>query len=138
MIALALVAGLTGPLAALDPWVGHCWVAEITPDTTDRHCFTAVYGGAHVRDAHDVVKNGKTVYSGETLYSVEGGKIVFTYWNSLGGVMRGGMTPGPELRFTMKAAKAGDPDSATVWRRTADGYETKTSGKIRRFRRDDR
>lgn len=138
MIVLALAAALSGPLSALEPWLGHCWVTEVAPGTTDRHCFASVYGGAHVRDTHEVVANGKTVYAGETLYSVEDGRITFTYWNSLGAVMRGGMTPGSELRFTMKAAKPGAPDSATVWRRTADGYETQTGETIRRFRRDDR
>ena len=56
---------------------------------TDVHCFAAVYGGEHVRDRHVVKVGGKTVYAGETLYSVEDGKISFTYWNSLGGVGHG-------------------------------------------------
>jgi len=45
-----------------------------------------MYGGAHVRDRHEVKENGKTVYAGETIYSADGPDVVFTYVNSLGGV----------------------------------------------------
>lgn len=141
MIALILSLALAGPLAPFDYWVGHCWITDIAPGTTDRHCFTAIYGGAHVRDVHEVVSKGKTVYAGETLYSVEGGKLTFTYWNSTGGIGRGTVTPGPELRFAMRmrgSPDAPEQDYTTVWRRTPDGYEATTGNVTRRFRRDDR
>src|SRR4051812_32897230 len=73
-------------LAPFKPFVGSCWRASFSATTTDTHCFEAMYGGAHIRDRHEVKENGKTVYAGETIYSADGPDLVFTYVNSLGGV----------------------------------------------------
>lgn len=115
----------------LEPWaifVGHCWRAELPKDgTTDTHCFEAVYGGQHVRDRHQVQRDGKTVYAGETVYSVEDGAVSFTYWNSLGGVGRGtAVAEGEQLRFAMQmrfTPKEPVRPMNPTWRKTADGYE---------------
>ena len=73
-------------LAPFKPLVGSCWRASFSATTTDTHCFEAMYGGAHIRDRHEVKEKGNTVYAGETIYSVDGPDLVFTYVNSLGGV----------------------------------------------------
>lgn len=113
------------PFASL---VGHCWSGDAPGGSgRDTHCFEAVYGGQHIRDRHIVEVNGKTVYAGEALYSVEDGAITFTYWNSIGGVGHGSASAsGPELHFSgqMRATPASraEPMKAT-WRTVGDGYE---------------
>jgi hypothetical protein len=90
LLAIAALALAQPGLRMFEPLVGHCWQGEAPGGAgTDTHCFEAVYGGEHVRDRHTVLVGGNAVYSGETLYSVEGDRVSFTYWNSLGGVGRG-------------------------------------------------
>jgi len=94
MIASILLAAAAASLAQplLEPWAalaGHCWEGPAPGKGTDEHCFESVYGGQHIRDRHSVTVDGRVVYSGETLYSVAGSKIIFTYWNSLGGLGTG-------------------------------------------------
>jgi hypothetical protein len=44
---------------------------------------------------------GKSVYEGETIYSARGGQVIFTYWNSLGGLGTGTASLAPDLwRFS--------------------------------------
>lgn len=80
---------MAGPLAIFAPLIGHCFAATISPGTVDRHCFSDVYNGGHVRDVHAVTSNGKQVYAGETVYSDNGKAIEFVYFNSMGGVGHG-------------------------------------------------
>ena len=77
------------PLAFL---IGHCWRGTFANGAVDTHCFEPVYGGQHVRDRHKVEGAGR-VYQGETLYSWNGSRIDYTYWNSSGGVSRGSVAP---------------------------------------------
>ncbi len=86
-----VVAAVAHPadLAPFSPFVGSCWRADLSATVHDTHCFQKLYGGAHVRDRHEVRENGKTIYAGETIYSADGSKLVFTYINSLGGVGHG-------------------------------------------------
>jgi hypothetical protein len=76
----------TATLVPFKPFIGACWRAELNAMLNDTHCFEAVYGGAHVRDRHEVRAKGKVTYAGETIYSADGPALVFTYVNSLGGV----------------------------------------------------
>jgi hypothetical protein len=134
VIAIFLLAVADSPVAlqpSLQPWaglIGHCWVGN-APDGKgrDEHCFEAVYGGQHVRDRHVVTIGGKSVYSGETLYSVQGRRVIFTYWNSLGGVGTGEMAAkGDEWRFTgtiHATPNAPATPMSAVWHKTAAGYE---------------
>jgi hypothetical protein len=134
MFALVLsFAAATQVLAepALQPFasfVGHCWSGDAPGGGgTDTHCFEAVYGGQHIRDRHTVVVNGKRVYEGEALYSVEAGAITFTYWNSIGGVGHGSASAaGAEMHFNGQMrpspSSQAEPMKAT-WRTVADGYE---------------
>ena len=115
-------------LRPLAPFVGHCWQGDAPGGAgTDMHCFEALYGGEHVRDRHAVKVGGKTVYAGETLYSVEDGKIGFTYWNSLGGVGHGIATAAADA-IDFSGSMRQDPMSAAApmhatWRLTPAGYD---------------
>jgi len=73
-------------LSPFKPFLGSCWRTDVSATVRDVHCFEAMYGGAHVRDRHEVKEGGKTVYAGETIYSADGPDLVFTYYNSLGGL----------------------------------------------------
>lgn len=101
LIAAQAVEASAATLAPFKPFLGSCWRASFGATTTDTHCFEAMYGGAHVRDRHEVKDGGKVVYAGETIYSADGPDLVFTYFNSLGGVGLGkvGSTEGM-LGFT--------------------------------------
>ncbi len=90
--------------------VGHCWRGEMGDGRIDTHCFESAYGGRHVRDRHEVT-GGDRPYSGETLYSWDGaeGRIVFTYWNSQGGVSHGSVrATGDRLDFGDEAYTGSD------------------------------
>ena len=147
MIALLLMAGAAGPIAQTPlqpfaPLVSHCFVGPL-PDNkgTDRHCFEGVYDGQHIRDRHVVTVGGKSVYEGETLYSAKGSGLVFTYWNSLGGLGTGTATLATgEWRFggTIHATPDGkEQPMAAIWKLTADGYEVSSEGKPTLFKRAD-
>ena len=146
---LALAASAAPALAqpALEPFsdlLGRCFSGDAPGGGgIDKHCFEPVYGGQHVRDRHAVTAGGKQVYAGETLYSVENGKITFVYWNSLGGIGRGSAAPaGSQINFsgTIHATPTGKEQGfATVWRKAGDGYEVidEGSAKARPFRLTD-
>ena len=120
-------------LSLFGSFVGSCWVADFTPTMTDTHCFESVYDGAHVRDRHEVKENGKTVYAGETIYSVDGGQPVFTYFNSMGGIGRGTFDAhDTTLHFkgSMRASPEASPQPIdSEWRVVdADHYEVRSPG----------
>ena len=129
----ALLAGLA---AASDPgpdfnrFVGSCWIAAFSATTTDRHCFARVIGGTHVRDTHEVSESGRVVYSGETTYTLDGGGVVFTYFNSLGGVGHGVVTQaGEKLRFTGSMRASPDKPEQKIdseWMLMEDGYDVRS------------
>jgi hypothetical protein len=120
----ALAQPVLNPLA---PFVGHCWSGDAPGGAgTDTHCFEAAYGGEHVRDRHTVKVDGKAVYAGETIYSVEQGAITFTYWNSLGGVGHGTAQQAGD-RIAFQGEMREEPSSATepmhaAWIIGPDGY----------------
>lgn len=149
---LALAAALAGASvpnaqAGLQPWaylVGHCWAGPAPgPGGTDKHCFESVYGGQHVRDRHVVTVGGHEVYAGESLYSVHGPKVVFTYWNSIGGLGTG------EAAFASGAwtfsgtihatPEDGETPMTATWKQVDGGYEVfdAPNAKPRLFRRAD-
>ena len=126
-------------LAIFAPLLGRCFVATLAPDTVDRHCFTAVYEGAHVRDTHVVTAKGKAVYSGESLYSVDAKGLEFIYFNSMGGVGHGNATVGSgTLAYpgSIRATPADKPQPmGGKWIITSDGYDAANEGQpVRRFR----
>jgi hypothetical protein len=132
-----VLAALAAPLSAATPtlepfapFAGSCWVADFTPTMRDTHCFEAMYGGAHVRDRHEVRDAGNIVYAGETIFSLDAGSIVFTYVNSLGGIGRGSITSDGLLHF--KGGMRPSPDKPkqpidSEWRLIdADHYEVRS------------
>ena len=121
----------TADLSPFKPFIGACWRTDFSPTVRDIHCFEPMYGGAHVRDRHEVRSGGQTVYAGETIYSADGPNLVFTYVNSLGGVGQGKVgTAGRMLGFT--GTMRGSPDKPeqaidSEWRIIdADHYEVRS------------
>lgn len=148
MIALLMMAAaaspiVQAPLQPFSPLVGHCFVGPLpASEGTDRHCFEVVYGGQHVRDRHVVTVGGKDVYAGETIYSAKGSEVIFTYWNSLGGLGAGTANLAPEQwRFagTVHGTPEGEEQPIeTVWKLRPDGYEVSSAGEPPRpFKRAD-
>jgi hypothetical protein len=90
LLMVAQVATAQPPsLSPFHAFLGSCWRAQISAKVQDTHCFEAMYGGAHVRDRHEMREGAKTTYAGETIYSADGPDLIFTYVNSLGGVGQG-------------------------------------------------
>lgn len=116
------------PLAPLAFLVGSCWTGTF-PDgkATDTHCFESMYDGHFIRDRH-IVKGGKP-YQGETIYGwdARAKKIVFTYWNSDGGISTGSAEPAAgEIVFpeTHALQGGGQMTIKTVWSKTGtDAYD---------------
>ena len=122
--------------SALDPWasfVGHCWSGPAPGKGVDTHCFEAVYDGQHVRDRHEVKVDGKTVYAGETLYSVEDKQVTLTYWNSIGGIGRGQATvSGADMQFSgdIRATPGSSSQHFTAtWKKLDGAYEVTDEGR---------
>lgn len=130
-LAAAAQPSLRSELKPFERLSGHCWAGEIAKGKRDVHCFEPVLGGQHVRDRHRV-EGGGGVYEGETLYSWDGSRIVFTYWNSLGGVSRGTMTA-RNAGFDFEDGSYKGPDGreirySTRWRFIGrDSYEVVVS-----------
>jgi uncharacterized protein YndB with AHSA1/START domain len=74
-------------LAPLDFLVDHCWYGVLKNLDPDTHCFTRA--GGEVHDHHDVTHDGKSVYSGDTVYAWSNGAIHWTYTSADGGTMKG-------------------------------------------------
>jgi hypothetical protein len=143
MFAIAPAALAQPPLQPLTALIGHCWAGPAPGNAgTDKHCFESVYGGQHVRDRHSVTVNGKEVYAGESVFSAKGPQVIFTYWNSLGGLGTGtAVVAGDEWRFSGTihgtATSAEQPMSA-AWKFVPGGYEvTEGSDPPRLLKRTD-
>jgi uncharacterized protein YndB with AHSA1/START domain len=74
-------------LSPLDFLVGHCWHGTLPNGDADTHCFKPVED--ELRDHHEVVRAGKTIYSGDTVYAWSGDAIGWTYRDATGGTMQG-------------------------------------------------
>ena len=140
LMAAQMATASIADLSVFKPFIGACWRAELSPLTHDTHCFQAMYGRMHVRDRHEVRQKGKVVYSGETIYSLEGKSIVFTYYTSLGGIGRGTVTrEGSTL--TMKGSMRSTPADTprpliSTWKIVdRDHYEVNTPPSRTRFTR---
>jgi hypothetical protein len=145
-LALAASSAATAFQPALAPWsplVGHCWSGPAPGNAgTDKHCFESVYDGQHVRDRHVVTVGGRDVYAGESVYSAKGSQVIFTYWNSLGGLGTGTADiSGNQWRFsgTIHAtASSGEQPMTATWKMVPNGYEvTAEGGPARLFKRAD-
>ncbi len=136
MIALAFLVALqavAGPpdLTAFKPFLGACWRADFSARVQDTHCFETMYGGAHIRDRHEVRDDGKIIYAGETIYSADGPDLIFTYVNSLGGVGQGKVGTADNM-FGFTGSMRPSPDKPeqeidSEWRLIdADHYEVRS------------
>jgi len=132
LVVMAQVAAVqAADLSPFKPLIGACWRADFSSSVHDTHCFEALYGGAHVRDRHEVQDGGKIVYAGETTYSVDGNEVVFIYVNSLGGVGHGKVQKQGSL-LTFTGAMRASPDKAqqpidSEWRIVdANHYEVRS------------
>jgi uncharacterized protein YndB with AHSA1/START domain len=138
---LALLAANASPAQALatpqlQPMAflaGHCWEGRFADGKVDTHCFESVYGGRFIRDRHEV-KGGAAPYAGETLYgwNAQAGRVEYTYWNTSGGISRGGMVPrGQVLDFgdeTYRGRDGREIRIATQWQRIGDNsYEARVT-----------
>ena len=128
---IALLAAVSLAQAPLQPWaplIGHCFAGPApVVGGIDKHCFESIYGGQHIRDRHVVTENGKPVYEGESLYSAKGSQVIFTYWNSLGGLGTGeAVIAGDEWQFSgtihATATDRDQPMTAT-WTMVPGGYQ---------------
>jgi hypothetical protein len=114
--------------------VGQCWAGRFTTTgQLDTHCYEPNYGGAHVRDRHEVTGKGD-VYRGESIYSwnPQEKAVEYVYVNSVGGVSRGRMTAKPDrLDFGGEEHLRADGSRvtySTFWRRVGDdAYEAVTT-----------
>jgi len=132
LLVAAQIGNMVPPdLSAFNRFLGACWRADFSAKVEDTHCFEAMYGGAHVRDRHEVKDKGRVIYAGETIYSVDGPDLVFTYVNSLGGVGLGKVgTSDKSLGFTGSMRPAPDKPEQEIsseWKIIdADHYEVRS------------
>lgn len=132
LLAAAAAASPADGLGVFDRLSGRCWEGKVSESALDVHCFEQIYGGAHVRDRHRVLIDGKPVYEGETIYSREAGRLMFIYLNSQGGVGHGeakadarGICFTGEMRGEPEAAPQ---DIASCWHWRPDGGYSVSSG----------
>jgi hypothetical protein len=143
LLAAAPAALAEAPLQPLASLVGHCWAGPApVAGATDKHCFESVFGGQHVRDRHVVTAGGRDVYAGETIYSAKGSQVIFTYWNSLGGLGTGTASlGGDEWRFggtIHPTASGAEQPMAASWKMLPGGYQVNEgSDPPRLFKRAD-
>jgi hypothetical protein len=132
LMCLAGAAGAAPPAALRDELkpmqflVGSCWTGTFpNSQSTDTHCFEAVYDGKFIRDRH-VVRGAAKPYEGETIYAWDAKRkaIVYTYWASDGGLSTGTAAPDSagNLRFTEDyAGPEGAQALENLWARQGDG-----------------
>ena len=124
-------------LAPLDFLAGHCWKGTLPTGEPNIHCFDRVDG--KIRDRHEVLRDGKKVYGGETLYVWDGEArtIRFTYVGMGGSGGSGTARPdGADLDFGTNeyASGSGKITISTRWIRVApDAYEARDTSTDARF-----
>lgn len=116
-------------LAPLDFLAGHCWKGTLPTGDINIHCFTRE--AATIRDRHEVLRDGKKVYGGDTIYAWDGTArtIQFAY-TGMGGTDGKGTAKldGEELDFgtTEYASGGGKIVISTRWVRVApNAYESR-------------
>ena len=116
------------PLAPLSWLAGSCWTGTFADGKTrDLVCYEWMLGGKFLRARHRVI-GGPGPYSGETILARDPktGALEFTYYNSIGGIVRGEIEPtGEGLRFPNERVELEGKsfELRSVWRRVgADRY----------------
>lgn len=116
-------------LAPLDFLAGHCWKGVLPTGDDNIHCFTRE--GATIRDRHEVLKAGKKVYGGDTIYAWDGtARTIRFAYTGMGGTDGKGTAwlDGEELDFgtTEYASGGGKIAISTRWVRVApNAYEAR-------------
>jgi hypothetical protein len=112
--------------------VGDCWLGTF-PDgkQTDEHCFEWVYDRKFIRDRH-IVRNGKALYAGETMYGwdARAKRLGYWYFNSEGDVIVGAVEYRPDsIVFpTRYETEKGPVELRATWTRTGpDSYRVNQS-----------
>lgn len=118
LFAAAALAPQLEPMAFL---VDHCWEGEIAPGQRNVHCFDAIEG-KRLRDRHEVIQSGRTVYSGETIYEWDaaGNAVAFVYSSGGEAVGRGHVRPiegGLDFGSSSYASSGGSVTIASRWER---------------------
>ena len=128
MFALPLLIAALTPGQIFDGLTGSCFETVMSGGSTDTHCFTASAGGKIAMDVHKVrTPNGQVVYEGVTVYRADGGKVVYSYFNSLGDLY-----PGEADRAGQDLVFAADK---LVWKLTPDGYDSVSDKGTQHFRK---
>ena len=124
LFAFLASATLAPALQPLQFLVGHCWRTTLKEGPTDTHCFVILTGGSQIRDRHTVRKDGQTVYTGESVFTIASGKILFRYTGSTGAHLEGPMHAAAGKIIFDDIEKTG---SETSWRQIdATHYEEVT------------
>jgi len=124
LLAFLASATLAPALEPLQFLVGHCWRTSLEEGPTDTHCFAALTGGFQIRDYHTVRKDGRSVYTGESLFTAAAGKLHFRYTGSTGAHLEGPMHVEADKIIFEDVDKTG---SETWWRQIdATHYEDVT------------
>ena len=122
--------------APLDFLVGHCWRGTLPSGDANIHCFDLADG--KVRDRHQVLRAGKKVYGGETLYAWDPATrtLGFAYTGEGSPTAHGTVRrDGPGLDFG--ATDYGGVTIATRWVRIGDdAYEARDTSADPRFSHD--
>jgi hypothetical protein len=109
-------------LAVLAPLIGADWRAALpTGQLTDTQHFEWMYDHMFIRSPHHVdTADGKTVYTGETVYGwdARAHQIVWWYWNETGGYLTGTLTPNPDSSLFLEGENHGPADQLDRTRQT--------------------
>jgi len=115
-------------LTPLDFLAGHCWQGTLPNGDGDTHCFRPA--GKQLVDHHEVVRGGKAIYWGDTVYAWADGSIGWVYTDRTGGVMKGTVRGAPDgLDFDSSGYVAKDGRKISIasrWVRVApNAYEAR-------------
>lgn len=119
-------------LAIFAKLLGTCAVATLPSGAQDKHCFSGLYGDAHVEDRHTVSVAGKPEYEGLSIYSENDQGLTFIYVNSAGGagtgtasVQSGAMSYTMQMRADTQTALQ---SFSGTWVFREDGYDVEVPG----------
>ena len=115
------------PLAPLAFLAGSCFLGTFADGKTqDLVCYDWMLDGKFLRSRHRVI-GGPGPYSGETILARNQttGQLEYTYYNSMGGILRGAIVPTPDgLSFPPQKVEmqGAEHELRSAWRKTENGY----------------
>ncbi len=109
-------------LSVLAPLVGGDWRAALPGGPlTDTQHFESMFDGMFIRNTHHVdTADGKTVYTGETVYGwdARARRIVWWYWNETGGYLTGTVVVNADGSLLIEGENHGPVDQLDRTRQT--------------------